>query len=196
MQLHATQTLLAKLPLNTQGQLNATARSQWLFDRPPLNANALGDWHGKILVTQRRNTLLLVHTQTRFPLVLPALKKADWTELNDRFGDALMNTLLKCGANEAQLEAAHHCMRALQVDRQCDRSALGTLNHLGQDLEAFLYYNRVDVTQLGSPSVGAMLANRPCTVKGRKVLWPNKEMLALLDQLAKAGEPAIDTAPI
>jgi hypothetical protein len=109
MQLHVTKNLLAKLPVNAQGQLAAIARSQHLFDVPSLQMNPLSSWHAKLILLQRRNCVLLVHDETRFPLFIPALTKPDFTELNDCFVDALLNALLKSGADEAQLDSAQHC---------------------------------------------------------------------------------------
>ena len=122
IRLHATRKLFERLPLDEQGQLAPTPRSAWLFEAETIETNPLSGWHGNLLTYQRRNCVLLVHDATRFPLFLPALTKPDFAELNDRFVDALMNTLLKCGADQDQLDAAHRHLRPLQVDTQCNRS--------------------------------------------------------------------------
>lgn len=184
MQLHATRQLFAKLPLDKQGLLATTPLSQWLFDQPCLQINPLSGWHGKLMTLQRRNCLLLVHDATRFPVFMPCLTKPDFAELNDRFIDALMNTLLKCGANEVQLDAMRQCLRPLQVDSQCNRSVQGTLNQMAQAVEHALWYDNQNVADLTGYSMGAWLADRPCSVKDKGMVWPQKEMLALLSRLA------------
>ena len=184
--LHATRKLFEKLPLTEQGLFAATPRSQWLFNQPALNINPLSGWHGNLINVQRRNTLLLVHDATRFPLVLPALTKPDFAELNDCFVDALMNTLLKCGADDAQMKAAHQHLRPLQVDTQCNISEKGTFNRMKDELEHLLWYDKVNITELSAYRTGAWLADTPRTMKGKGYLWPQKEMLNLLDRLAKA----------
>jgi hypothetical protein len=183
IQLHATHKLCERLPLTDQGQLAPTPRSQWLYDRPALDSNPLSGWHGHLITLQRRNCLLLVHDATRFPLFLPALTKPDLAELNDRFVDALMNTLLKCGAEEDQLEAAHRHLRPLQVDTQCNRSVQATLNRMGQELGDALHDN-INVAEITGYRQGAWLAQAPRTVKGQGVLWPQKAMLERLTALA------------
>lgn len=183
IQIHATRKLFEKLPLTSSGQFAATSRTQWLFERPALDINPLSGWHGNLISLQRRNTLLLVHDATRFPLVLPALTKPDWQELNYHFADALMNTLLKCDATTAQLDAAEQALRPLQVDTICNRSVQGTLNQMKRDIEHLLWYDQTNLADLSGYRVGAWLADSPRNVKDQGFLWPKQEMLALLDRL-------------
>lgn len=187
IQIHATRKLFEKLPLTSTGQFAITPRTQWLFEQTALDINPLSGWHGNLISLQRRNTLLLVHDATRFPLVLPALTKPDWQELNDRFADALMNTLLKCDATDAQLEAAQHALRPLQMDSHCNRSVQGTLNRMKDEIEHLLWHDQANITELSGYRVGAWLADSPRNVKGQGSLWPKKEMLALLDRLANTA---------
>ncbi|AIA73204.1 hypothetical protein ECA4447 [Pectobacterium atrosepticum SCRI1043] len=184
IQLHATHKLFKKLPLNDSGQLDATPRSQWLFMRPTIDINPLSNWHGNLITLQRRNCVLLVHDATRFPLVLPALIKKNFAELNNHFVDAFINTLLKCGADEMQLNVAQNYLRPLQVDTQCSRSVQGTLNQMKGDIEHIVRFDNLNISELTGYSLGQQLADRPCSVKNRGYLWPQKEMLALLSQLA------------
>lgn len=185
IQLHATRKLFERLPLTDQGQLAPTPRSQWLYDRPALDINPLSGWHGHLITLQRRNCLLLVHDATRFPLFLPALTKPDLAELNDRFVDALMNTLLKCGAEEDQLEAAHRHLRPLQVDTQCNRSVQGTLTRMKGEVEHLVYYDKLQVAEITGYPVGAWLAGMPAKAKDQGYLFPQRAMLALLGRLLK-----------
>ncbi|HRK85333.1 MAG TPA: hypothetical protein PK461_06475, partial [Alcaligenes faecalis] len=126
---------------------------------------------------------LLIHNATRFPLVVPGLKKSDWAQLNDYFADALLNTLLKCGAHDKQMDIAQQYLRPLQANAPYDRSVLGTLNHAKADLEHLLWYDSVQIADLNGYRLGAWLADRPCSSKGHKVLWPQQAMLELLDSL-------------
>ncbi len=100
-----------------------------------------------------------MHDATRFPLILPALTKPDWKALNDLFVDTLMNTLLKCGANDVQLEAAEQALRPLQVDTNCNRSVQGTLNRIKGDIEHLLWYDQANIADLSGYRLGAWLAN-------------------------------------
>jgi len=180
--LHCTQKLLSKLPIDANGRLpNTQAR--------PLAANDAGEsplsgWHANVLMLQRRNCVLLVHDTTRFPVLLNCLTKPDFAELDYWFQDGLMNTLLKGGANQAQLDAAARALTPLQCDATCNRSVQGTLNYMKRELDHLLWYDDLAVTDLSSCHASLWLAERPCGVKGSKdFIWPLEAMLALLDGL-------------
>ena len=83
IKLHATRKLFEKLTLTSEGTLPVTPMSKWLYEKPTLDINSLSGWHGHLVTLQRRNCILMAHDSTRFPLVLPALTKPDFAELND-----------------------------------------------------------------------------------------------------------------
>lgn len=181
IQLHCTQKLFTKLPVDANGRLpNTRAR--------PLAADDAADslfsgWHANLLTLQRRNCVLFVHDATRFPVLLTCLTKPDFAELDYLFQDGLMNALLKGGANEAQLDAAASALTPLQCDTACDRSVQGTLNRMKQDLENMLWHDGASIMDLSPYRTSIWLAGRPCSIKGKDFVWPLKAILALLDQL-------------
>ncbi|SDG33658.1 DUF6933 domain-containing protein [Idiomarina zobellii] len=124
LKLHATRKLFEKLTITSDGALPGTPMSKWLYEKPSLDINPLSGWHGHLITLQRRNCVLMAHDSTRFPLVLPALTKPDFAELNDRFVDTFMNTLLKCGANEVHLETALLIKSVLRVNSPFSLSGL------------------------------------------------------------------------
>lgn len=179
--LHCTKKLLAKLPLHEDGRLKGGRKL-------PVAANALeqtslSTWHANLITLQRRQCVLFVHDATRFPVFVPALKKADFAELDWHFRDGFMNTLLKVGAEESHMEAAERMLAPLVCDNDCNRSVQGTLNQMAQDLGFMLEYDNTSVMDLAPYRTGAWLAERPCTAKGVKdCLWPDRAMLGLLDK--------------
>lgn len=187
--LHATKKLFAKLPVDADGAFAAV---------PPYVAagnaqlpNPLSGWHGNLLLLQRRQCVLLVHDATRFPVFMSSLVKADFAHFNARFADALMNTLLKAGADACHMQAAAALLAPLQVDTTCNRSVQGTMNQMAGDIEHLLWYEQVALDDLSDYRIGAWLADRPTTVKGHKdCLWPVREMLALLETAAEPEAPA------
>lgn len=181
--LHASKKLFEKLPLNDDGLLYVTPGRQWLYQQPPLEHNPLSGWHGHLVTIQRRNCLFFVHDATRFALFLPALTKPDFAELNDRFIDSFMNTLLKCGADEQHMAAADKYLRPLQVDTECSRSVQGTITRTRFELECKLESEPVDLAEMMGYSVGAWLSHFPRSVKGKKdMFFPDRAMLELLEQ--------------
>lgn len=187
--LHATKKLLVKLPVDKNGNLPIRSTHQG-FDKPELTENPLNSWHGNLLTLQRRNCMLLVHDATRFAVLMTCLKKTDFANLDWWFVDTFMNTLLKCGANNKQMEAAHNHLAPLSIDNNCNRSVQGTMNQMKGDIEHKLWYDNVDIGDLSAYRMGVWLSDRPCTVKGHKdCIWPIKAMLALLSSTVSRGEP-------
>lgn len=123
----------------------------------------------------------LVHIATRFPLFIKGLVKADFARFDELFADALMNTLLKLGTNQTQLDTAATLQAPCRFDTDCNRSVQGTLNQMAGDIQHMLRFEAARLEDICSYRTGAWLADRPCTVKGQKdCIWPNKAMLALL----------------
>ncbi|MAM85778.1 MAG: hypothetical protein CME36_00515 [unclassified Hahellaceae] len=188
--LHCTQKLFAKLPVNDIGRLPNTRARPGAANDP--GESPLSGWHANLITLQRRNCVLFVHEKTRFPVVITCLTKPDSAEFDYFFQDGLMNTLLKGGANQAQLDAAARALAPLQCDALRDRSVQGTLNQMKQDVEHLLWHDQLSIADLGPYSTGVWLANRPCGIKGGKdYIWPLKAMLALLDQ--KRFSPPLPT---
>ncbi len=193
IRLHCTKKLFAKLPVNAEGRLPNTLARPIAANDP--GESVLSGWHANLITWQRRNCVLFVHSATRFPVLLTCLTKPDFAELDYHFQDGLMNTLLKAGANQAQLEAAANALAPLHCDTQCDRSVQGTLNRMKQDLDHLLWYDQIAITDLAPYRAGAWLAERPCMTKGVKdCIWPQQAMLALLDSATRSPHLSVADA--
>ncbi|WP_320056312.1 DUF6933 domain-containing protein [Desulfuromonas thiophila] len=178
IRLHCTKKLLAKLPLLEDGRLRSRKPVLSLVRDPA--TNPLGDWHANLILLQRRQCVLFVHDSTRFPVFVPALKKADFAELDWFFQDGFMNTLLKVGAEDKHMKAAEKWLAPLVCDNDCNRSVQGTLNQMGQELGLSLDYRNESIMELTPYQTSAWLAERPSSIKGQGYVWPGREMLALL----------------
>jgi hypothetical protein len=187
--IHATKKLYAHLPvvasmkqrgieeLAAHDLDSASAASRLHSDNP------LSGWHANLLTLQRRNCVLLVHDASRFPLFMKGLVKADFANFDRLFADTLMNTLLKLGANQTQLDSAAALLAPCRFDTDCNRSVQGTMNQMAGDIEHMLRFDHAKLDDMCSYRTGAWLADRPCTVKGQKdCIWPDRAMLALLTQ--------------
>ncbi len=161
--LHCTKKLLAKLPVNEHGRL--PTKRPGLFAANDAAESPLGHWHANLLLIQRRQCVLLVHDVTRFPVFIPSLTRPDFADLEYRFVDSFMNTLLKTGADETLMQKAQATLGPLVCDSVCDRSVQGTLNQMGQEVEDLVYYDGLNV------------AERPCSIYRQKdVVWPVEAM--------------------
>ncbi|UTA47459.1 hypothetical protein L1F30_15020 [Simiduia sp. 21SJ11W-1] len=177
--LHPTKALVAKLPASSGGQVPLDESSQWLQaqDGEP---SPLSGWQGHLFTLQRQQCVLLVHQATRFPVLLKQLTKPDFARFHWHFVDGLMNTLLKCGATDAQMTAATHLLQPLQLAAGTDRSVQSTLNQMKGEVEHLLHCDQIALGDLAVYRVSARLAHRPTSVQGQYI-WPDNLMLALLD---------------
>lgn len=189
--LYCTQKLIAKLPV-TQGLLPEGEQLQTSIIESGseiiLN-NPLSGWHANLLTLQRRNCVLLVHNQTRFPVFMIGLTKPDFSAFDYHFADCFMNTLLKIGANEEQMQSAQDLLAPVSIHKSNDRSVQGTLNQMKGDIEHMLWYDNAKITECSPYKTAAWLADRPCSIKSRKegaaksakdCIWPVDAMLKLL----------------
>lgn len=179
IRLHCTKKLLGKLPINEGGRIEAKLNRGYAANDG--GTSLLSGWHANLLLIQRRQCVIFVHDTTRFCVFIPALKKADFADLDYLFEDAFMNTLLKCGADDALMNAAHAGLSPLVCDSDCDRSVQGTMNRMAWEIEHMIHYHGVNFAEITGYRVGARLANRPCNVKSQKeVVWPDRAMRELL----------------
>lgn len=175
--IHATKKLHTRLPINSNGYLPACESVQ----ANTQTDNPLSGWHANLLLVQRRNCVLMAHDATRFPIFIKGLSKADFTNFQWHFEDALMNTLLKIDANQQQMDNAAALLGPCRFDTNCNRSVQGTMNQMAGDFDYMLRYDNVKLEDISTYSTAAWLADRPCTVKGMKApVWPHKAMLELL----------------
>lgn len=187
IQLYCTQKLIAKLPV-ADGLLPKGENLQASSNEKVLN-NPLSGWHANLLSLQRRNCVLMVHNQTRFPVFMIGLTKPDFAAFDHHFADCLMNTLLKVGANEEHMQAAQDLLAPVSIHKANDRSVQGTLNQMKGDIEHKLIFNDANIVDCSPYRTAAWLADRPCSVKSRKkgaaksakdTIWPVDVMLQLL----------------
>lgn len=178
IRLHCTKKLLAKLPLHEDGRLRNTRPHFYAANDAP--ESILNDWHANLVVLQRRQCVMFVHDATRFPVFVPALKKADFANLDYWFATGLLNTLLKTGADNELMQQAELALGVLVCDSNCNRSVQGTLNRMVSDVDYQLAYDAVSVAEITGYRTGAWLADGLCGVKGSKeYIQPSEEMFQL-----------------
>ncbi|MBB1488634.1 DUF6933 domain-containing protein [Oceanospirillum sediminis] len=184
--IHCTKKLFDKLPLDDDGRLPVKNSAVLQSDSQVVaGQNPLSDWQGNLITLQRRNCILLVHEATRFPLLLPCLTKPDYRNLQWLFEDVLMNTLLKMGVSEQQMDTASRLLEPLVLDNRSDRSVMGTLNQMKGRLESLLWVDNANIQDLNAYRVSNWLAEAPCGIKGQsESVWPNEAILELLDLAA------------
>jgi len=148
--IHATKKLYAKLPTSVQAAANKEAQPGAIDAAKLPNENPLSGWHANLLTLQRRNCVLLVHDATRLPLLIKGQMKADFANFDQLFADALMNTLLKLGASQDQLDCAAALLIPCHFDTECNRSVQGTMNQMAGDIEHMLWLDDAKLDDISS----------------------------------------------
>jgi hypothetical protein len=149
-----------------------------------MNPSPLSGWHANLVTIQRRNCVLMVHNKTRFPLFMIGLTKKDFARFDYVFVDSLMNTLMKAGANDEQMEAAQIALAPVSIRKTSDRSVLGTINRATSDVEHMLWFDNVGIMDVSAYKTGAWLSGQLSGVQGGKEhVKPSEEMFKLLDEV-------------
>lgn len=192
--LYVTKKLQAKLSIDDKGMLPGSSHVDYLADKPEMESNPLSGWHANLRVMQRRQCVIFVHNETRFPVFVPCLTKPNFSRLEYFFIDAFMNTLMKCGASMEHMDAAQYLLERFKIDSNYSRSVQGTMNQMCAEIETYLWYDNVNIMELSGYSMGVHLANTPCSVNNqKKYIVPKRAMLELLGGLVKSdGESVTD----
>lgn len=179
IKIHCTKKLFDALKLDESGKLNPKLRAPLTETLLEHGITPLNHWHGNYITIQRSPCVFLLHDATRFSLFIPNIKKADLCDLDHYFQDALMNTIMKLGANEELMDKAYGLIHRLVFDAETSRSVQGSMNQMIQEIRRSMH--GVEVRELLGYRQNAWFSERPCNVKGRKeVIWPGKAFMDLL----------------
>jgi hypothetical protein len=177
--IHCTAKLLSRLPVNAGEQLRSEYSNH--FAANDSKPTVLSGWHGNLVTLQRRQCVLLVHNKTRFPVFIPAMKKLDFATFDYRFADSFMNTLLKTGAEDELMDLAVSQLAPILIEKSVDRSVLGTLNNMIQQIQFAIENGELTITDITGYRISAWLADTPWHAKGiRGAIWPSDDMADLL----------------
>lgn len=116
--IHATQKLLAELPVAL------------------IEHDAIGDsWHANLLRIDRRKCVLFTHDATLYSVFVPSLRKPDFAQLDQVFGQRVFKTLLWEGFPQPSIERMLDTCRAVRFTRTNNRRVLGSMNDLSFQIE-------------------------------------------------------------
>lgn len=177
--IHCTKKMFNALSLNELGQLKSKTKNSIIDEISQEGITPLNHWHGHYILIQRSPCLFLLHDATRFPLFIPNIKKSELGNLDYHFNDALMNTLLKLGADNVLMDKAHSMIHRLYFDFDTNRSVQGSMNQMIQELRWHLA--DIEVRDLLGYSINVYFSDRPCSIKGYKdMIFPQRAMMDLL----------------
>lgn len=174
MILHCTQKLASRIP--------TTAEQSALGADPGRVAGPLTSWHGHLLTLDRRQCVLFCHDATRYVLFMPGLRAPQLAELGRWHRDLLLAVLQAQGLPHDRIARAALALGPLQMDRHTDRSVLGSMRVVADDLKYGLLSQIANVMELDPISTSLRLSDRPCAVH-KKWIQPFSAMRELVEQL-------------
>jgi hypothetical protein len=90
----------------------------------------LSSWHVNLIRVDRRKCILITHDATLYSIFLPGLKKPDFLNIKDLFGQALFKCLLNESLPQAHIELFLDDIRKIQFAKTDNRSVLGSMTDL------------------------------------------------------------------
>ena len=174
MILHCTQKLATRIP--STGDLPSPEAE------PDSQAGLLSNWHAHLLTLDRRQCVLFCHDSTRYVLFLPGLRAPQFAELGRWHRELFLATLATQGLSDNRLARVELALGPLCVDRQTDRSVLGSLRVAAQDLKIGALDRTTNVMELAPIATSRWLNERPCRVYNRLV-WPEQAMREIVEAL-------------
>ncbi len=167
MILHCTKKLATRIPSTTDLPDPGAERDG--------QSGSLSSWHAHLLTLDRRQCVLFCHDATRYVLFLPGLRAQQLAELGRWHRDLFLATLATQGLSDGRLTRVELAFGPLVVDRQTDRSVLGSLRVAAQDLKLGALDRTTNVMELEPIATSRWLNERPCRVYSRLV-WPEQAM--------------------
>jgi len=133
--IHCTKQLLAEIP-----------------DRF-IDPSASGaSWHANLLRFDRRKCVLFTHDETLYSVFVPALRKPEFEQLDNIFGQRLFKALVWDQFSQTQIERMLEACREIRFTRSSNRSVLGSMNDMRFQIGAHVEYDggltSVDLAQL------------------------------------------------
>ncbi len=133
--IHCTQKLLAEIP---GGLIDPSVSGE--------------SWHANLLRIDRRKCVLFTHDKTLYSVFVPGLKKAEFEQLDEVFGQHLFKALMWDEFPQTQIEQMLEACRVIRFTRFSSRSVLSSMNdirfHVGLRVEQGGGLASVDLAEL------------------------------------------------
>jgi hypothetical protein len=173
MLLHCTKRLAAKLPQDHVSNPPSAVSSD---ERTPL-----GEWHGHLLLLDRRQCVIFCLDLTRYVLFLPGLRAAQLADLGRWHLELFLATFAVQGLPSSHLVRLELMFGPLRIDCRTDRSVLGSLRVAADDLRYGSLPRVSNVLDLDPLVISHELNQRPRRA-GKTLIWPAEAMRKLVEE--------------
>ena len=100
-----------------------------------ISLNELGSWHANLLTIDRRKCILFTQDSTLYSFFVPGLKKPQFENFREVFGQNLFKNLLWENFSQNQIEIILDEHREIIIAKTNNRSVLGSMNDLAFQLK-------------------------------------------------------------
>lgn len=174
MILHCTRKLASRIP--TTVNLLETG------PEPMSQSGPLTSWHGHLLTLDHRQCVLFCHDATRYVLFMPGLRAPQLADLGRWHRDLFLAVLEAQGLARDGVDRAALALGPLQMDRNTDRSVLGSMRVVADDLKYGFLNQIANVMELDPIATSLRLNDRPCAVH-KTWIHPFAVMRELIERL-------------
>ncbi len=99
------------------------------------SSNEVGRWHANLLRVDRRKCILFTHDVTLYSFLVPGLKKPQFENVREVFGQNLFKNLLRENFPQNQIEIVLDEHREIIIAKTNNRSVLGSMTDLAFQLK-------------------------------------------------------------
>jgi len=101
----------------------------------PAFSNAVDSWHANLLRIDRRKCILFTHDMTLYSFLVPGLKKPQFENFREVFGQNLFKNLRLENFPQDQIELVLNEHREIIISKTNNRSVMGSMNDLAYQLK-------------------------------------------------------------
>jgi len=116
------------------------------------DASPVGSWHANLLHIDRRKCAIVTHDLTLFTLFIPGLRRAEFDNFDDVFGQALFRAMRLFDFEQEKIERMLDWSRTNLYTTTNDRSVLGSMNdlafHIRYDIDDFGGLSDADLDEI------------------------------------------------
>lgn len=136
----------------------------------------LFSWYANMITIERKNILIFLNEKTRFAIILQGVKASDRKNIRVLIKDAVKDALEKEFINPQTIEAYLNAMGEVEFQKATDRSILGRVKSIADDIYGF-GYDHMDFNRMSQGDLGRRLNSSLYRNKNKELYVPMELMV-------------------